>query len=523
MHKYINLTKQYFNDKNLRSKPLIIGGTPLLLFLIICAINIKLAANLTKVGKNFAIANFGSLWLLLVVGICFVAFLLGFSPIGSLRIGGSDAKPSLKFFDWCAVLICTLLAGGGVFWSAAEPLIHFLSPANYFSNINGGTSEAVDPSLAVSFLHWGFLAWALVATTVTITFSLLSQNGFPLRPRSLLIPLLPKRFIDGIIGDLADGLSVVAAIAGTVGPLGFLSLQLSNAAGKLPFVSDNATLQTLIVIFLTLIFTASTLSGIQKGIKVLSEVNIWLTILLGLFLFFIGPTLWLSQHFITSNFLYLSKLRDLALPDFGDSWVKGWTVFYWAWFLGYAPLMGLFTAGVSKGRTFRELIIVVCIVCPFVTNLWFTLLGGNGIFIELNKPDLLSTQLATSGPAGVLFSILGELPFSYILLPIAILLIILFMCTSADSISYAAAIVVTGNDTPPRKIRLFWALMIGFLTIALLRIGSGVGDQTSINALQAFIVITAVPVTPLIVSTLWTAPKLALKEFLKMKSSGLNR
>ena len=519
MKRIFNFKKEYLTDLNLINKPLIIGGTPLIVFLFICAINIQLAQKLTEFGKDFAISNFGSLWLLLVVAISFVAFSLGFSPLGSLRIGGPNAKPSLKLFDWCAVLICTLLAGGGVFWSAAEPLIHFLTPASYFSNITGGTSEAVDPSLAVSFLHWGFLAWALVASTVTITFSLLAQKGLPLRPRNLLIPILPKKVVDGTIGDLADGLSVVSAIAGTVGPLGFLSLQLSNAAGKLSFISDNAFLQTFIVLLLTLIFTFSTLSGIQKGIKILSEVNIWLTIILGLLLFFIGPTIWLGQHFVSSNFLYLAKIREMSLPNFDDSWVKGWTVFYWAWFLGYAPLMGLFTAGVSKGRTFRELILAVCIICPFVTNLWFNILGGNGIFIELNKPGILSAQLDTGGPAGALFSILKELPFSFILLPIAILLIILFMCTSADSISYAAAIVVSGEEIPPQKIRLFWALMIGFLTIALLRIGSEIGDQTSINALQAFIVITAVPVTPLIISTLWTAPKLALKEYAKIKKS----
>jgi len=519
MKKVFRLAKEYITDKNFRSKPLLIGGTPLLAFLIVCSINIQLAKNITEFGKDFAISNFGSLWLLLVVAISIVAFSLGFSPLGSIKIGGPNAKPTLKIFDWCAVLICTLLAGGGVFWSAAEPLIHFLSPASYFSNIKGGTLEAVDPSLAVSFLHWGFLAWALVASTVTITFALLSQNGFPLRPRSLLIPILPKKVVEGIVGDFADGLSVVAAIAGTVGPLGFLSLQLSNAAGKLPFISDNALLQTFIVIFLTLIFTVSTLSGIQKGIKLLSEINIWLTIVLGILLLFIGPSIWLLKHFFSSNLLYLTKIREMSVPNFGDTWVKGWTVFYWAWFLGYAPLMGLFTAGVSKGRTFRELILAVCIICPFVTNLWFTVLGGNGIFIELNKPNLLSGQLTNDGPAGVLFSILKELPLSFLLLPIAILLIILFMCTSADSISYAAAIVVSGKETPPRKIRLFWALMIGFLTIALLRIGSEIGDQTSINALQAFIVITAVPVTPIIISTLWTAPKLALKEFNKIKNS----
>jgi len=517
MKKINQIIINFFKDESLRSRSLIIGGLPLIIFLLLSAIDIDSAKLITNVFKDFAISNVGSIWLLMVVAISVMAFFLGFSPIGSLKIGGKDEEPSLRFFDWCAVLICTLLAGGGVFWSAAEPLIHFLNPASYFSNIEGGTAQAVDPALSVSFLHWGFLAWALVATTVTITFSLLSQSGFPLRPRSLLIPIFPKSFVDGLLGDFADGISVVAAIAGTVGPLGFLSLQLSNAAAKLSFLTDNAFLQTFIVIFLTLIFTISTLSGIQKGIKFLSEINIWLTIILGSFLLIIGPTLWLAQHFISSNFLYLSKLKEMALPSFDDSWVKGWTIFYWAWFLGYAPLMGLFTAGVSKGRTFRELILVVCIVCPFVTNLWFNILGGNGIFLELSQPGVISDEYGRGGAAGVLFSILSQLPLSFVLIPISILLIILFMCTSADSISYAAAIVVSGKETPPKKIRLFWALMIGFLTIALLRIGSGVGDQTSINALQSFIVITAVPVTPLIISTLWTAPKLALKEFARIK------
>ena len=519
MRGFIESTKNFFNDQSLKSKSLLIGGLPLVIFLLISAVNLEIAEDVTTLGRNFAISNLGSIWLLMVVGVTIVGFFLGFSPIGSLKIGGPKAKPSLRLFDWCAVLICTLLAGGGVFWSAAEPLIHFLSPASYFPNIAGGTEQAVDPSLAVSFLHWGFLAWALVASTVTITFSILSQNGFPLRPRSLLIPLLPKKIVDGLVGDIADGLSVVAAIAGTVGPLGFLSLQLSNAAGKLSFLSNNSFLQTSIVLFLTLIFTISTLSGIQKGIKFLSEVNIWLTITLGILLLFIGPTLWLVKHFISSNLIYLSQIKKLALPNPNDSWVKGWTIFYWGWFLGYAPLMGLFAAGISKGRTFRELIFVVCIICPFVTNLWFTILGGNGIFLELNNPNLLSKELADGGAAGVLFSTLSQLNISFLLIPISILLIILFMCTSADSISYAAAIVVSGQEKPPKKIRLFWALMIGFLTVALLRIGSEVGDKTSIDALQAFIVITAVPVTPLIISTLWTAPKLALKEYFKLKNN----
>ena len=519
MKEILRMSKEFFNDQSLRSKSLLIAGLPLFIFLVLCLINLNFAEKITNIGRNFALSYFGSVWLLMAVGISLVAFFIGFSPIGSLKIGGVESKPSLSFFDWCAVLICTLLAGGGVFWSAAEPLIHFLSPATYFLNISGGTEQAIDSSLAVSFLHWGFLAWALVASTVTITLSLLAQNGFPLRPRTLLIPILPKKIVDGIVGDITDGLSVVAAIAGTVGPLGFLSLQLSNAAGKLSFLSNNSFLQTLIVLFLTLIFTVSSLRGIQKGIKFLSEINIWLTIFLGIVLLLVGPTFWLIKHFVSSNFLYLNNIKNLALPNSNDNWVKGWTIFYWGWFLGYAPLMGLFTAGVSKGRTFRELILVVCIICPVVTNLWFTILGGNGIFLELNNPNLLSKELAESGAAGVLFSILNQLPLSTLMLPISIFLIILFMCTSADSISYAAAIVVSGKEIPPKKIRLFWALIIGFLTIALLRIGSDIGGKTSIDALQAFIIITAIPVTPIIISTIWTAPKLAIKEYRKLRST----
>ena len=519
MFKSVKSAKAFLSDESLRSKSLLIGGLPLIIFLLICSINLNIAEKITNYGRDFALSNFGSIWILMVVGICIISFFIGFSPLGSLRIGGPDAKSSLSFFDWCAVLICTLLAGGGVFWSAAEPLIHFLSPASYFSDISGGTEKAVDTSLAVSYLHWGFLAWGLVATSITITFSLLSQSGYPLRPRSLLIPILPKKMVEGLVGDITDGLSVVAAIAGTVGPLGFLSLQLSNAAGNLSFLSNNSFLQTFIVLFLTLIFTISTLSGIQKGIKFLSEINIWLTITLGVILLLSGPTFWLVKHFISSNFLYLRELKKLALPNPNDAWVKGWTIFYWGWFLGYAPLMGLFAAGVSKGRTIRELVIVVSIICPFVTNLWFTILGGNGIFLELNNPNLLSKELIEGGEAGVLFSMLSQLPLSFLMIPISILLIILFMCTSADSISYAAAIVVSGEENPPKKIRLFWALMIGFLTIALLRIGSEVGDKTSIDALQAFIVITAVPVTPLVISTIWTAPKLALKEYKRLKNN----
>ena len=203
----------------------------------------------------------------------------------------------------------------------------------------------------------------------------------------------------------------------------------------------------------------------------------------------------------------------LAPNSSPGNWVNGWTVFYWGWFLGYAPLMGLFTAGVSRGRTLRELVLAVAILCPIVTNIWFTLLGGSGMQLELANPGSISGPLTASGESGALLAILGQLPLSWLLIPVGLVLVVLFMATSADSMSYAAAMVVSAQRTPPTLLRLFWALMIGSLTLVLLRIGTSLGDNTSINALQAFIVITAVPVTPLVLLSLWTAPRLAWKEW----------
>jgi choline-glycine betaine transporter len=219
---------------------------------------------------------------------------------------------------------------------------------------------------------------------------------------------------------------------------------------------------------------------------------------------------------------YIEALPQMALAsNRGEqaSWLNGWTIFYWGWFLGYAPLMGLFTAGVSRGRSLRELVLAVAILCPLVTNLWFTLLGGTGMALELSQSGSVSGPLAANGAAAALLAILSQLPLAWLLIPIGLLLVVLFMATSADSMSYAAAMVVSGELEPAPWLRLFWALMIGSLTLVLLRIGSNLGDSTSIDALQAFIVIAAVPVTPLVLISMWTAPRLAWKEWRRTNPS----
>ena len=214
-----------------RQPALWVGPSPADL-LLVSAIDLALAKQFTDNGKAVVDA-LGGLWQWMVLLLFLIALAIAVSPVGKLRLGGENAKPSFKFFDWCAVLICTLLAGGGVFWSAAEPLFHYLTPSPLFqaAGVEGKTAAAVDPALAVSFLHWGFLAWALVATTTTITFSILERRGEPLRPRSLLVNIALAAG-DGPLGD-RRWLSVVAAIAGTVGPLDSCPYQQRGGATAL--------------------------------------------------------------------------------------------------------------------------------------------------------------------------------------------------------------------------------------------------------------------------------------------------
>ena len=275
----------------------------------------------------------------------------------------------------------------------------------------------MDPALAVSFLHWGFLAWALVATTTTITFSILERRGEPLRPRTLLVNIVPRGWVDGPIGP--RGWMAVVHCRHRRPWVSFL--QLSNAAGQLPWLSDSAGLQSLVVVLLTAVFASSTVSGIQKGIKWLSELNVWLTLTMAAGLLLLGPGLWLIQHFFSGFLTYLIHLPRMALtPNVAPgNWINGWTVFYWGWFLGYAPLMGLFTAGVSRGRTIRELVLAVAILCPIVTNIWFTLLGGTGLQLELAGAGI-SEALAQNGAAAALLAILSQLPLAGLLIPIGL-------------------------------------------------------------------------------------------------------
>ncbi len=459
-------------------------------------------AAATTIDTLFAGATtaFGLGWQILVLATFVGAVGLALSPWGAARLGGVDA-PERGFLPWLAILLCTLLAGGGVFWSAAEPMFHFLTPPPTAEGVEGGTVAAVDPALAQSHLHWGFLAWSVVGTLAAVALSASRvRHGVPLRPRALLHPLLGDA-AEGPLGSVVDAVSVVAVVAGTVGPIGFLAVQLGYAVQVLTGLPDGLPVRLALLGALVVLYTVSAVSGIERGIAWLSRLNVGLALLLGVVLVVLGSGGFVLSHFATSMGTYLLHLPEMALDRSDPGWLDDWTLFYWGWFLGYGPMMALFTARVSRGRTVRELVLAVAIAAPLVTNLWFSLLGGTAIAVELDAPGTVSGPLGDHGLGAALLATLQALPGAWVLIPAFIVLIFTFLATTGDSMAFAIAVVQSRNDEPPTGLRILWAVLMGGLAAGLLALGDG-----GIDTLQRFIVVTAVPVSLLLAVTLVTGP-----------------
>ena len=455
-------------------------------------------------GFNAAGSFAGLPWQVWMVVQFIIGVGLAVSPFGKLQLGG-QASPDRSFGAWIALLLCTLLAGGGVFWSAAEPLYHFQTLPPVFDDVVAKTAAAVGPALAQCHLHWGTLAWCSVALLGAIVLMVGEElHGLPLRPRSLIWPLLggePPQWL----GVIIDAISIIAVVAGTVGPIGFLALQLSSAGDQLFGIPDGAASQLGVLVALVVVFTLSAISGIDRGIALLSRLNVTLALILGVGLLVFGVPAFVGSSFVDSMVLYLANSAELALGRENTGWLGFWTVFYWGWFLGYAPIMSAFVARVSRGRTVRELTLAVAVLAPLLTHIWFSVLGGTGLGLELETPGVITKVLAEQGMASTLIAIVGALPGAPFWIGLTLLLVFCFLATTADSMAYAVSVVVTGEATPPIAMRLGWAVGMGALTALLLVAGDG-----SINALQQFIVITAVPVTFILLPTAVTAP-MALK------------
>ena len=481
------------------------SGGFIALFLIMALIDIDALSGMVNTSFAWSTKLFGGYWQILLLATFFIGLGLAFMRTGGVVLGNVE-KPEIRTFKWIAIIMCTLLAGGGVFWAAAEPMAHFTSPPPLFG-VEAKTAEAAYPALAQSYMHWGFLAWAIQCSLTSIVLMYLHYNkGLPLKPRTLLYPLFGEKIYKSWLGSFADAACVIAVVAGTVGPIGFLGLQVSYGLNELfGFVNDYG-LQLSIILGLIVLYTISAISGVTRGIQLLSTVNVCLALFLMAFILVMGPTAFISDAFIHSFGLYLDEFIPMATFRASPGWLDWWTVFFWGWFLGYGPLMAMFICRISRGRTIRQIITVVSILAPVVTAFWFTIIGGSGIAFELANPGVISEPFTGFNLPAAMFAITQELPMGFIISVLFLILTIIFVATTGDSMTYTVSMVMTGTDHPPAFLRIFWGVAMGLVAAILISLGSG-----GVSALQSFIVVTAVPVSLVLLPSLWNGPQIARK------------
>ncbi|MDT8860792.1 BCCT family transporter [Alkalihalobacillus sp. MEB130] len=490
-----------------------VSGGFLLLFVIFSLIDIDMVEGWVTESFNWSVTFFGAYWQLLLLGNFVIGMILAFSKYGNVKLGKME-KPENSYFRWISMILCTLLASGGVFWAASEPIYHFVTTPPLFANDEMTPLEAIIPALSQSFVHWGFLAWACLGTLTTIVLmNAHYHKGYPLKPRAILYPIFGEKiFNKSIIGSTADIVSIIAVAAGTMGPIGFLGLQIGYGLHFLFDIPNTLTTNIIIVGALIVIAAISVASGVDKGIQFLSRLNVIFVVLLTAIILIIGPTMFLIDSFISAQAFQLQHFFAMNLYRADQAWLGYWTIFFWGWFLGYAPMMAIFISKISRGRTIRELIVAVSIIAPLVSNFWFAVVGGTGLSQELNNPGSISNPLNDGGMPATVMAIMDQLPLGLWLAIGFLIVSIVFVSTTVDSISYTVAVTLQGTDHPQKWMRVFWVILFGILSVVLLTIGEG-----SIQALQNFIVVTAVPVSILLLPPLWSAPKIAKQMAIEQK------
>lgn len=483
----------------------LISGGVLVLFAILALYDITLVSGWVNTAFAASTKLFGAYWQVLLLLTFVIGIFLAVGRTGSVVLGGIKA-PEISRFKWVSIIMCTLLAGGGVFWAAAEPMAHFTSPPPLFGG-ETGTVDAAYNALAQSFMHWGFLAWAILGSLTGIVYMYLHyEKGLPLKPRTLLYPVFGDKVMKGAFGTIVDSCCVLAVVAGTVGPIGFLGLQVSFGLEKLFGIPNTYSTQLAILFGLICIYTLSAVSGVTKGIQILSRANIVLAVLLMAFILLFGPTAFIFDSYLHSFGIYLDQFIPMATFRGSPAWLDWWTVFFWGWFLGYGPLMAMFVARISRGRTIREMILLISVVAPIITCFWFTIVGGSGLAFELANPGVISEPFTGFNLPAALLAITEQLPMGGVISVLFLILTTIFVATTGDSMTYSVSMVMTGTDSPQSSLRVFWGIMMGVMAALLISIGSG-----GISALQSFIVVTAVPVSLVLLPSLWNAPQIARK------------
>ena len=435
--------------------------------------------------QAFIAAKFGWLYVVGVNVILIFCIYLAFSRFKNIRLGGPDCKPEFSTWAWISMLFNAGIGLVLMFYSVAEPILHFSNPPYG----EAGTIDAAQNALNLSYLHWGLHGWAIYAL-MGLSIAFFSYNkGLPLGIRWVLYPLLGDR-LKGPIGHFIDTMAVVATMFGLATTLGLGIQHINSGMHHLFGIVESTNVQVILIAIITVFATISVVSGLHKGVQILSKIASIMAVLLMIFMLVVGPTLFILGSTIQSTGYYLQNIISTATwmeVYKGTTWMSSWTIFYWGWWFAWAPFVSLFIARISKGRTIKELIIGVVLVPSVVSISWISIFGSTAFHIELfGKGNI--TAAVNENITTALFSLLEHFPLSYFSILFVVIAGIIFFVTSSDSGSLVIDFITSGGrEKTSVWLRVFWALAEG-LVAATLVYGGG------LIALQTGSLVTGLPV-----------------------------
>jgi len=455
----------------------------------------KIADNYFNQIQSWIVGHVSWFYVLTVAIILLSAVYLAFSRYGDIKLGPDHSRPDYKNISWFAMLFSAGMGIGLMFFGVAEPVMHFISPPVGDPN----TIEAAREAMKLTFFHWGLHAWAIYAMVALILGFFCYRHGLPLTLRSALYPMIGER-IYGPIGHAVDIFAVISTILGIATSLGYGVLQINGGFNYLFGLPIGTSVQVLLIIIITALATISVASGLDKGIKILSEANLILAvILLGLILA-LGPTVLLLQSLVENTGGYLSEIVSKTFNLYAyeqTDWLGGWTLLYWGWWIAWSPAVGIFIARISRGRTIREFIAGILLVPTGFTFLWMTVFGNTSIDMIMHGGLTSLAETVSADSSLALFAFLEHFPFSTLLSVVAVCMVILFFVTSADSGSLVIDMLASGGQTDtPLWQRIFWASSVGLVAITLLVSGG-------LPALQTASIASALPFSLILLTAIW--------------------
>jgi choline/glycine/proline betaine transport protein len=446
-------------------------------------------------AQRWVIETFGWFYVLVVAGILAFVVFLAVGPTGHIRLGPDDAEPDFPYLSWLAMLFAAGMGIGLMYFAVAEPVQHYAAPPE----AEAGTFDAAREAMVITFIHWGVHAWAVYAVVGLSLAYFAHRKGLPLTLRSGLQPLL-GRHIHGPVGDAIDIFAICGTLFGIATSLGLGVAQINTGLNFLLGVPNTTLSQVLLIVIVMGMATVSVATGLDRGVRRLSELNLTLVVLLMLFVLAVGPTGFLLKALVQNFGLYLDHffIRTFTLYAYEPrGWMADWTLFYWAWWIAWSPFVGMFIARISRGRTVREFVAGVLLVPTGFSFLWMTVFGNTAMALDMGEAAGAIAAAVQADLSTALFQFLTYLPGAGITSALAVALVVVFFVTSADSGSLVIDTIASGGaDDTPLWQRIYWCSLEG-VAAALLLLAGG------LTALQAATLVAALPFAAIMILLAW--------------------